>query len=213
METVFFILELLGTVAFAASGAMTGIKKGMDIFGVMVLGITTATGGGMLRDVLIGATPPAAFRQPIWLLCAAGVSLFLFLPPIGRRLGRRKVAFNRVLFLMDTLGLSIFTVSGIRAASQCGGVSIPLLLFVGVVTGVGGGLVRDLFAGDIPYIFSKHVYACASLAGAAVFILLSLFSPSPLPDMAGAATVLLIRVPAARFRWNLPHCKDYFRDS
>lgn len=213
MEITFFILELVGTVAFAASGAMTAMKRGMDLFGIVVLGITTATGGGMIRDILIGKTPPAVFREPVWFLCAALVSLLLFFPLIGRNLARRRALFERVLFFMDALGLGIFTVSGIRAGmNESPEAGVPLLLFVGVVTGVGGGIVRDLFAGDIPYIFSKHIYACASLLGAGAFLLAQLILPAPFCDLCGIAVTLLVRILAARYRWNLPHCADYFKD-
>ncbi len=213
METLFTALMLVGTVATAASGAMTALRKNMDLVGVWVLGLITAVGGGILRDVIIGRTPPVAFVEPIWLLCATAVSLFFALPPVCKLLAKEMHIYNRVLFWMDTVGLGIFTVGGIRSAAAAGGDGgLTLLLFVGVVTGVGGGVMRDVLAGNTPYIFSKHIYALASLAGAAMYALVARFLPEPFPWILGGLTVVLIRVLAAYFRWNLPHYARYFAE-
>lgn len=209
MKLVFLLLELSGTLAFAASGAMTGLRKNMDVFGVCILGITTAVGGGVLRDVILGNTPPATFQDPIYAAVALLTSLFLFLPRICHLLMFRPALFEKALFWMDTVGLGIFTVTGIRVAyAHASRPSLFLLIFVGVVTGVGGGLLRDIMAGDTPYIFIKHVYACASLAGAVVCG--ALWHPAgEWPAMlAGAGTVMLIRFLSAHFRWNLPKAHD-----
>ena len=158
MNQFLFFLEILGTVAFAASGAMTGLKKNMDIFGVCILGLTTAVGGGVIRDLILGNTPPATFQNPIYATVAILTSLVLFLPGLRRILMRNPQWFDWSLRLMDSLGLGIFTVVGIRIAYRCTETpTLFLLVFVGVVTGVGGGLLRDVMAGDTPYIFVKHV--------------------------------------------------------
>lgn len=208
MERFLFLFEMLGTVAFAASGALLGIHKGMDLFGVCILGLTTACGGGMLRDVLLGNTPPAAFRNPAASAVAIGVSLLLFLSGARRLLMANQRRHDLAMLLMDSAGLGIFTVMGVRVAWHCvAAPSLYLLVFVGVITGVGGGLLRDVMAGDMPYIFVKHVYACASLAGA---VLCALLRPAgELPAMlAGAALVFAIRCLSARYRWNLPRTHD-----
>ena len=167
MESFLLILELAGTMAFSAAGAMTGLRKNMDIFGVCILGLTTAVGGGVIRDLILGSTPPATFRDPIYAFVAILTALVLFLPRVRRLLMRDQVLFDRVLFWMDAAGLGIFTVMGIRAAyAHMSRPGLFLLVFVGVVTGAGGGVLRDIMAGDTPYIFVKHVYASASLAGA-----------------------------------------------
>ena len=209
MERFILILELIGTMAFAVSGAMTGLRKNLDIFGVCILGLTTAVGGGILRDVILGNTPPATFQNPIYAAVALGTSLILFLPQVRHFLMRNPIQFDRVLLVMDSVGLGFFNVMGIRIA--CAHAARPtmfLLVFVGVVTGVGGGLLRDMMAGDTPYIFVKHVYACASLAGALVCA--ALWRPAgELPAMlAGLGVVTLIRFLSAHFRWNLPKAHD-----
>ena len=119
MQTFLFLLELAGTVAFAVSGAVLGIEKHMDIFGVGLLGITTAVGGGILRDLVVGLTPPRAFQDPMYLLVALGVSVVLFFPFVRRLIGRSKRVFDALMLLMDATGLGIFTITGINTASRC----------------------------------------------------------------------------------------------
>ena len=204
MERFLFLFEMLGTVAFAASGALLGIHKGMDLFGVCILGLTTACGGGMLRDVLLGNTPPAAFRDPAASAVAIGVSLLLFLSGARQLLMANQRRHDLAMLLMDSAGLGIFTVMGVRVAWHCvEAPSLYLLVFVGVITGVGGGLLRDMMAGDMPYIFVKHVYACASLAGAMACLLLWPLGVG-LAMMAGCGVTVALRICAAAFRWSLP---------
>ena len=142
METFLFLLELAGTVAFAVSGAVLGIEKHMDIFGVGLLGITTAVGGGILRDLVVGLTPPRAFQDPIYLLVALGVSVVLFFPFVRRIIGRSKRVFDALMLIMDAAGLGIFTITGMNTATTLAGCTDPLLLvFVGLLTGTGGGVL------------------------------------------------------------------------
>ena len=207
MDRFILIVELIGTMAFAASGAMTGIKKNMDIFGVCILGLTTAVGGGVIRDLILGNTPPATFQDPIYATVAILTSLVLFLPGVRRLLMWDPALYDLCLFLMDTAGLGIFTVVGIRVAyAHEPRATLFLLAFVGVITGVGGGVLRDVLAGDRPYIFVKHIYACASLTGAVLCIFLWPISGSA-AMIAGAGAVVVLRLCAARFRWSLPRPK------
>ena len=209
MDLFILIVELIGTMAFAASGALTGIKKNMDIFGVCILALTTAVGGGVIRDLVLGNTPPATFRDPIYASVALLTSLVFFLPQVRRLLMWDQRLFDLSMFLMDTAGLGIFTVVGIRVAYACvPQATVFLLVFVGAVTGVGGGVLRDMMAGDTPYIFVKHVYASASLAGALVCGLLWHHAGEMLSMLLGAGIVILIRALSAHFRWNLPRAHD-----
>lgn len=209
METFILVIELLGTLSFAASGAMTGLRKNMDIFGICILGLTTAVGGGVIRDLILGNTPPATFQNPIYATVAILTSLVLFLPGLRRILMRNPLWFDWSLRLMDSLGLGIFTVVGIRIAYSCvEKPSLFLLVFVGVVTGVGGGLMRDIMAGDTPYIFVKHVYASASLVGAVLCgALWNVLGELP-AMLIGMSVVVVIRILSAHYRWNLPKAKD-----
>lgn len=209
IDTVILAIELVGVLSFAASGAMTGLRKNMDLFGVCILGLTTAVGGGVLRDVILGSTPPATFQDPIYAAVAIVTSLVLFLPRVRRLLNRSQRLYDLGMLAMDTLGLGIFTVMGVQIAyTRVAEPTVFLLVFVGVVTGVGGGVLRDMMAGNTPYIFVKHVYASASLAGALVCVLFWLPGLEVYAMGAGAVTVIVIRVLSAYYHWNLPHAHD-----
>jgi len=209
MAHFILVLELIGTLAFAASGALTGLRKNMDIFGICILALTTAVGGGVIRDVILGNTPPATFQNPIYATVALLTALVLFLSGLRHILMRNTRLFDLCLFWMDAAGLGIFTVAGIRVAyAHAPNPSMFLLVFVGVVTGVGGGVLRDIMAGDTPYIFVRHVYASASLAGALLCGALWHYA-GELPSMLlGAGVIVLIRALSRRFNWNLPHAHD-----
>lgn len=199
------IFEIIGTIAFAASGALTAVKKQMDLLGVIVLGIVTAVGGGILRDLILGITPPLAFRNPLCAVVALATSLVLFIPWVRRHLMRKEHLFDYTLFFMDSIGLGVFTVMGIwNALDFSPERSTFLLVFVGVLTGVGGGVVRDILAGDMPYILVKHIYACASFIGALVCVLLRHVMPLYAAMLIGMCLVLIVRILAAHYRWNLP---------
>ena len=209
MQISIFILELIGTVAFAVSGAMVALKKNMDIFGVAILGLTTAVGGGALRDILLGNTPPVMFREPVYALLAIFVSIVVFIPQVRHLLTHNHALYDRMMLVMDSLGLGIFTVVGINTAYELSNdYTFFLLVFVGTITGVGGGVLRDVMAGDTPYIFVKHVYACASAGGAVLCA--ALYVPlGKAPAMfLGALTVIIIRLLAAHYKWSLPHSRE-----
>lgn len=210
MKIFLFVLEIIGTVAFAVSGAMVGLKKKMDIFGIIVLGLTTAVGGGIIRDLILGETPPGTFTHPVYALTAICASIFVFIPIVRRFLVKNARLYDVIMLIADSLGLGIFTVNGVIIAySGEYGDNIFLLLFVGTVTGVGGGVMRDIMAGNTPFIFVKHIYACASLAGAALCVALLLFGASGAVSMcAGLGAVIVIRLLAARYKLNLPRCND-----
>lgn len=206
-DIIILTMELSGTVAFAFSGALLAVRKEMDLLGVCVLGVTTAVGGGLIRDLVLGSIPPGMFLHPLYTLVALGVSLLLFFTLyVNRQLlqGRVGTAFDRIMLVFDTIGLGIFTVVGINTAATLQYRQKFLLIFVGVITGVGGGLLRDVMAQEKPYIFTKHVYASASIAGAVVCVYTRIPLGSLGSMIAGAAVVMLIRFLAARHRWNLP---------
>lgn len=199
------ILELIGTVSFALSGAAVGMRKNMDLFGVAMLGVITAVGGGVMRDIVLGMIPPAAFMKPYYALTAMAVSMVIFLPPIRRWLDRQHLGFERVQLLADSIGLGIFVVCGVRIVMATAYSDMFFLsLFVAVISGVGGGVLRDVLAGDRPYIFLKHIYACAAMVGAVACILLWPVAGEQISMAIGCGLILTIRLCSARFRWNLP---------
>lgn len=138
MDTFIFVVNIIGTLAFAASGAMIGLNKNMDIFGVCILGLATATGGGVIRDLILGLTPPMAFRDPTYAVLALATSAVFFSRRVRRVLMHNQRRYDRLLFWMDTLGLGVFSVAGVELAfSRSGHPTFFLLVFIGTITGVG----------------------------------------------------------------------------
>lgn len=206
-DTLIFILEIIGTIAFAASGAMVGVKQKMDVLGVCVLGVITAVGGGMTRDVILGFCPPSVFRNPIYALVATVTSCVVFFMLFFKKSLVRilhTTAYEKAMLVMDSLGLGIFTVVGVNTGLKLGHESVFLLVFLGTITGVGGGLLRDVMAGVPPYIFVRHVYACASILGALICVWMQKPFGNTAAMLVGAIVVVLIRYLAAHYHWNLP---------
>lgn len=206
METVLLVLELIGTLAFAVSGAFVGVRRDMDVFGVIILGLTTAVGGGVIRDLVLGITPPRTFQHPIYAIISIVASVVVFLIARHGFTEKDDGPYGAAMLVMDSLGLGAFTVSAIGTALEQGhDYGAFLLIFVGVVTGVGGGVLRDVMAGLTPYIFRKHVYASASILGAVVCVILMPLTGDTWAIALGMAVVVITRLLSAYFRWNLPH--------
>lgn len=203
-----FFMEMAGTIAFATSGAMVGVERNMDIFGVSVLGVVTAVGGGMIRDIVLGIIPPNVFTNPVYALVATITSCLVFLVFYWKRQlleGHMRLTYDRVMLVMDSIGLGIFTVVGVNTGIRSGYMdNVFLLVFLGTITGVGGGLMRDMMAGVPPYIFVKHIYACASIVGAVVCVYMNRFVGNVEAMMVACFVIILIRYLAAHYRWNLP---------
>lgn len=203
-----FCMDILGTIAFAISGAMVAIKKEMDIFGVNILAIITAVGGGMLRDVLIGDVPPEMFQNPIYTLVAVIIANSVFVYAYWNKKNVKSSYVNlyeKTLFLFDTLGLAVFTVDGVNAGMHSEFDSnMFLVVFLGVITGVGGGVLRDTMANELPYIFVKHIYACASILGAVITVYCWKYLGENLAIFAGFFVIIVIRLLAAHYKWDLP---------
>ena len=206
--SIFFVIEVIGTIAFASSGAMVAVRKRLDLFGIIVLGVITAVGGGMLRDLMIGNIPPNMFRNPVYVLAAFLTVLVLFLlfrcwPFL---LGSRYIeGYEKIMNILDAIGLGAFTVIGIDTGVEAGyGDYHFLIIFLGVITGIGGGILRDIMAGETPYVLKKHIYACASIAGACLYVVLLQVTRSDSAMIGSALLVVAIRILASHFRWDLP---------
>ena len=207
-SVIIFVLEIIGTIAFASSGAMVGIRKNMDIFGVIVLGVTTAVGGGGIRDLILGIHPPKMFHNFSYVGIAIVTSLLIFLVMyIKRELleGDFIENYEQIMNTFDAIGLGIFTVVGIQTTLTIFDDSnIFLLIFVGVITSVGGGMLRDVLTGSVPFVFVKHIYASASLAGVILYVILRSYINDVVAMIVSMVVVISIRILAARYRWNLP---------
>lgn len=206
--SIFFMIEIVGTVAFASSGAMVAIKQQLDLLGVVVLGVTTAVGGGMLRDLLLGNVPPSLFLNPVYVITAFVTVILLFcLVRIKQELLESHYIeiYEKLMNIFDAIGLAAFTVTGIDTAIAAGYADYRFLsVFLGVLTGVGGGVLRDIMADQTPYILRKHVYACASLAGALCYVFLSGRLSDDACLIISAFLIILIRLLATHYCWNLP---------
>lgn len=206
-DVIVTILELIGTAAFAASGALTAIKRCFDLFGVIIIGVTTAVGGGIMRDIVIGSHPVAAFRDPLSMTVAAAVSVAIFLAlAVNGGFGDRALRlYDTAMLLLDTIGLGIFTVTGITAAMRSGASDNSfLMVFSGVITGVGGGVLRDIFVNKKPEIFVGNIYACASATGAAAFLMTYGTMSFMLACIISLSVTFSLRLLSVKFGWNLP---------
>jgi uncharacterized membrane protein YeiH len=192
------VLDLVGIFVFAITGALVAVRKELDVFAVLVLAGTTGLGGGFLRDVLIGAVPPAALADWRYLLvpAAAGLVTFFFHPSLGRK--------ERVINVLDAAGLSLFCVTGALKALAYGLGPVPSAL-MGMLTGIGGGMVRDVLTGRVPLVFRGELYATPALVGAAVAVV-GHEAGLRAAVVAGPAAAVCFgwRVVAVRRGWNAP---------
>ena len=197
-SSLVLLLDLGGTFVFALSGAMAGVRKRLDIFGVLVLSFAAANSGGITRDVLIGAVPPAAFKDWPYIAVSllAGLVTFQWHPFLDR--------LRTPTLVFDAAGLALFAVSGAQKALDyhLGPVAAVLL---GMLTGIGGGMARDILVAEIPTVLRSELYAVAALVGAAVVVIGdTLHLPSAPITLAGAALCFGLRFIAIRRGWQLP---------
>ncbi len=198
MHPFVYALDLLGTFVFAISGATLGVRKRLDLFGVLVLSFAAAVSGGIARDVLIGATPPAALANwhYIAVSCAAGLATFYRSADVER--------LRNPVQLFDAVGLGLFAVTGATKALAAGLNPVSAML-LGMLTGIGGGIARDILAARIPVVLQADLYAVAALAGAAVVVAGQRLGLPLAPVLAtGAVLVFVLRFLAIRRGWRLP---------
>ena len=191
-------LDLIGIFVFAISGALVAVRKDLDVFGVLVLAGATGLGGGFLRDVLIDATPPAALTDWRYLLMpvVAGLVTFGFHPAVGR--------MERGVNIFDAFGLALFCVTGALKAVEFGLGPLPAAL-MGLLTGIGGGIIRDLLTGRVPVVFRGEIYATAALLGAAIAVVGDeLGQPDLVGALLGGSVCLAWRLLAIRRGWRAP---------
>lgn len=207
MIITWHIFEILGTIAFAFSGVMVGISKKMDIFGIAVLAIVTAIGGGIMRDVMVGMIPPLSLRTPNNLIISLitvtmaiiGMKIF-YLPTAEQNL------LSHLYRLSDAIGLASFTVTGaIMGIGRYPEYSILLPIMLALLTAIGGGIIRDVLAQRMPVVFYMEIYAVASLVGAVFICAAKTYIGIAYASWVGFFIVLILRLLAIAFRWNLYH--------
>ena len=209
MDKLIFALELIGVAAFAVSGAMVAIEKKADIFGVIFLAVTTALGGGVIRDVLLGQLPPKMFTSYVYLLVAALSAVIVFVDAYIRREKYRQSMgrLDSINNIFDSIGLAVFTVSGMNMAMSVSDNAV-LILFLGMTTGVGGGMLRDMLTNAMPTVLRKRIYAVASLLGGGLYYTMyALNVNEALSAICGMLLIVVLRIMATVLKWNLPTAK------
>ena len=201
-DTLVSWLDLLGTFVFGLSGAMLAVRRDLDVFGIAVLSVAAALSGGLIRDMALGATPPAALATSSYLLAAlaaAGAAMIAH-PRIER--------FTKPVMVLDALGLGLFAVTGARKALDYGLEPLPAVV-LGVLSAVGGGAVRDILVAEIPRVLREEVYALAALLGAGIVVIADLAGLAATPAaMAGAFAAAAIRILSVRLNWKAPRRRD-----
>jgi uncharacterized membrane protein YeiH len=196
--TLLFTLDLMGTFVFALSGAVSGVKNKLDPFGVGVLAFVAGNAGGVTRDVLIGALPPAAINdwRYVAVSLAAGAVTFVWYPSVAR--------LRPIVLLLDAAGLGLFAVAGTQKALAFG-INPFVSALLGMLTGIGGGVLRDLLVNEIPVVLRADLYALAALSGAAIVVGGYILQwPPTATTITGAIVCFSMRLVAIRRGWNLP---------
>ena len=209
---IYLVLEIIGTVAFAISGTVVGINHRLDIFGILNMSVITAVGGGIVRDICVGQIPPSSLKSPFYIIIsslASCVSMLVALYLKNRRnnLSIIKVSqlYHSVLILSDAIGLGIFTVVGIDSGIAKGySHNLFLILFLGVVTGVGGGLIRDVIANQVPMIFRENIYAVSCVIGGLIYIVLLPYLNHSVNILLAIAIIVIIRLVSEHNKLSLP---------
>ncbi|MBR2971576.1 MAG: TRIC cation channel family protein [Clostridia bacterium] len=217
-QNILLAIEIIGVISFAVAGAIVAIDKETDIFGVVFLSLMTCFGGGIIRDITIGRHPPAFFRE-LWyqVLIAIGVALLVFILAMlfKKQYVQREHMVLDINNYIDALAIGIFSVSGVQTcldffATKGQSAGFIVCATLGMMSAVGGGMVRDLILRDIPFILRKRVYALAALIGASVYYILvvKVFDfnevAKVISQVGCIALVVLIRVLATKLKWNLP---------
>ena len=196
------ILDLFGTMAFAVTGAFKAIEHNADIVGVIILATITGIAGGVIRDIIIGILPPTALINPSYLIVtiATGIVISFLYPSLKKH-------WN--LFLkFDAIGLGVFTIIGATFAYNLFGLNFFIMAIAGILTAVGGGIMRDVLVNELPIVLVKELYASASFVGIiALFILLTMGFNLNIVAIPSILVVILLRLTAMRFKWNLPRAR------
>jgi len=209
MDQFIFILEIIGTCAFAISGAVVSIKKHLDIFGVLFCSIITALGGGVIRDILLANLPPVMFSNYIYAIFAVSSALltFVFACFVKNSYESKFKHIDRINNIFDAIGLGVFTIVGINTALSLGYTDNPFfVIFLGMTTGCGGGLLRDILVREVPFILTEKIYAIASIFGGIVYyVMVAVLQLDPfLSVICGITLIFLTRIISSVFHWDLP---------
>ena len=196
LKNLLYVLDLFGVTVFAITGSLAAGRKQMDILGVIVLAMVTALGGGTIRDLVLGISPVFWVSEPIYILVASVTAIIIFF------LVRFYTIPAKLLSIADAFGLAIFTIIGAERAMSLLGIHVGIAIVMGVMTGVVGGIIRDMLSGEIPLILRREIYATASLCGAIAYCgIYLLFNNQMLAIITSIVIILGLRLSA--IKWNL----------
>lgn len=196
--SIFFILDLLGTIAFAISGALAAMNRRLDLFGIFIIAFVTAIGGGTIRDILIGSTPVTWMENTLYIYLIGMVTIFAII--FRRKLNHLKTS----LFLFDTIGLGVFTITGVEMGIQ-NDLNPIISITLGAMTGTFGGVIRDILCNEIPVIFRKEIYATACIIGGLAFVILHQMGVDiDVIYIVTSLTVIIIRLVVVKYHISLP---------
>ena len=205
MDIIWYMFDMIGTIAFAVSGALVGVARKMDIFGRAVLALATAIGGGIVRDVLLGYFPPNSLRNVVYVTVVLAVTVIVFLIYNSRYRKHAMGPRSRASYLLaDALGLASFTVTGASAGFKLYPELPIFIVLLGTITAVGGGIIRDMLAQRIPSVLKEDVYALPSIIGGIVYYLMVTSSWESAAVYGAFTVVLVIRLLAIKYNWSLP---------
>ena len=205
---VYRFVEYLGICTFSVSGAMIGVRKRLDFLGVFICAVLTSLGGGLIRDLILGNTPPAMFYNYTYVVLMFITTLVVFMIAHFKKdkFIEKEEEIAKINNIFDALGLGLYSVIGVQTAINAGYMSNPYLtVFVGGMTGVGGGMLRDALINDIPVILTKNIYILASLAGSIVYYVMMKYNIDiSTSTTVATAVVFIIRMLATKYKWNMP---------
>ncbi len=212
MEIFSTFIEILGVIAFSISGAMVAIRRKTDLFGVILLAIITAHGGGLTRDVIFSFSPPAIFGSKSYILVCVivAVIVFLFARKFSHTYLENELRIEHINDVFDALGLGVFAVIGVTVALEKGHSGDALICITcGLLTGICGGMLRDVLTNYTPFVLIKRIYAIAALSGASTYYILHMYGGAihiseELAIVIGVAVTFILRILAMTFKWNMP---------
>ena len=202
-----YLIDLIGTLSFAVAGAMVAADRRMDLFGVLSMGIVTAMGGGVMRDCLLGQFPARNFYNytNIFFALAASLAVFIVVRLLHEAYTRNRALVEAVNSVFDAIGLASFTVTGVQIAMECGhGGNGIYCVFLGMMTGVGGGILRDVMCCTVPQVFTRHIYAVASIAGGVLYYCSARAGAVEVGAVLAMIFVITVCMLARTYHWNLP---------
>lgn len=205
--TIIFIMELIGTVAFAISGALIAVRCSLDLFGVILVGCITSVGGGITRDLCLGKFPPNIFSNVFVLTVAAVTSLIVFVVSYlnANKFESLEKRIESINNFFDAIGLAVFSVVGTEMACEAGFADMAVFsIAMGMLTGIGGGIMRDILVDSTPYVLKKHIYALASIIGCTLYYLIRTNGNKIVALAVAMPIIVVIRIMATKYHWKLP---------